>query len=63
MLVLVVYIVGGLIFIALAVAMYMFSVQSRKSYHCPSCGETQRVEHMGAHHCNMCGTPLKEDAI
>ena len=63
MLILVVYGVAGLLLIGLAVAVYMLSVQTRKSYHCPACGETQRVEHMGAHHCNMCGAPLKEDAI
>ncbi len=56
------YLVGALVFIALAITLYWFSVQSRRSFHCPACGERQQVEHMGAHHCNMCGAPLKEDA-
>jgi ribosomal protein S27AE len=46
--------------IPLAVLFYVLAVQSRRKYYCPSCGEAVTVEHMHAHHCGMCGAPLKE---
>ena len=49
------------VFLLLGVLFYALSVSSRKSYHCPTCGEVVKVEHMNAHHCGMCGAPLKED--
>jgi ribosomal protein S27AE len=45
----------------LAVVFYYFSVQSRKFYRCPQCGEKVRVEHMKASRCGMCGAPLKQE--
>ena len=55
-----IFIVAAVVVIPLAILLYFLSVQSRKSYHCPSCGERLTVEHMTAHHCGMCGTPLQE---
>lgn len=55
----------GIIFAAVAVfalLFYMRSVESRKSYVCPQCGEKLRVELMNASHCNMCGAPLRSGA-
>ena len=40
---------------------YYLSLQSRKHYRCPECGERFRVEHMEATHCNLCGTPLMRE--
>ena len=55
----------GLLFLPilaiLAVVFYLVAVQSRKAYHCPSCGEHFQTEHMTAVHCNTCGAPLKEE--
>ena len=45
----------------LAVVFYYFSVQSRKFYRCPQCGEKVRVEYMKASRCGMCGAPLKQE--
>ncbi|MFT5191123.1 MAG: ribosomal protein S27AE [Verrucomicrobiales bacterium] len=46
------------ILIVLGGIFYYFSVQSRKRYRCPECGEQLQVEHMEATNCNLCGTPL-----
>lgn len=52
-------ILPGIILIGLV--LYFFSVMSRKSYHCPKCGERlSNVEHMNAKRCGMCGAPLQE---
>ena len=61
MAVMVVVIVIMLLLIPLAVLFYVLAVQSRKSYHCPACGESVQVEHMKAQRCGMCGAPLKEN--
>ena len=45
---------------AIGVIAFLFSVKSRKSYTCPSCGEKIRVEHMDAQRCNVCGTSLEK---
>ena len=58
----VILLVYGAIFIAivlLAIFFYSLSVQSRKNYTCPNCGESIQMEHMDASHCNSCGAPLK----
>ena len=47
--------------LAVGVAFYLLSVQSRRTYRCNQCGESVRVEHMGAFRCGMCGAPLKEE--
>jgi ribosomal protein S27AE len=58
MLVLLIYI-GGAAFIGLiGLTFYLISVQTRKRYTCPACGERLQTEHMNASHCNMCGAPL-----
>jgi DNA-directed RNA polymerase subunit RPC12/RpoP len=62
MLIVAIYGVAAFVIVGLGIVLYLFSVQSRRSYHCPSCGERQQVEHMSAYHCNMCGAPFKEDA-
>ena len=56
-----VVIVIMLLLIPLAVLFYVLAVRSRKSYHCPACGESVQVEHMSAQRCGMCGAPLKEN--
>jgi len=44
----------------LAILFYFLSVQSRKSYRCPNCGEQIKyVEHMDATRCGMCGSPIE----
>jgi ribosomal protein S27AE len=50
-----------LVSIPLVALFYFLAVQSRKSYHCPACGEAVRVEHMNAQRCGMCGAPLQEN--
>lgn len=49
------------ILLILAILFYFLSVQSRKSYKCPQCGERVRVEHMKASRCGMCGAPIKQE--
>ena len=49
--------------IILAILFYFLSVRSRKSYHCPQCGEKVRVERMKASRCGMCGAPLKQEDV
>ena len=49
------------IIILLAILFYYLSIQSRKHYRCPQCGEKVRVEHMDASRCGMCGAPLKQE--
>lgn len=46
--------------IPLALLFYVLSVNSRKGYECPECGERIMVEHMEAARCNMCGAELKQ---
>lgn len=50
------------ILLILALLFYFLSVQSRKTYNCPQCGERVRVEHMNARRCGMCGAPIKQEA-
>ncbi|MCF6285594.1 MAG: hypothetical protein L3K26_10440 [Candidatus Hydrogenedentes bacterium] len=54
------FLYGGvlLIIILLAIFFYSRSVQSRKNYTCPECGEQIQMEHMDVSHCNSCGAPL-----
>ena len=61
MFVLLVY--GGIIFVvfALAILFFTLSVQSRKHYTCPNCGERYTTEHLDASHCNSCGAPLRRE--
>ncbi len=49
------------ILLILALLFYFLSVQSRKTYNCPQCGERVRVEHMNASRCGMCGAPIKQE--
>lgn len=46
----------------LMLLLYWLAVRSRRTYYCPNCGASMKVEHMAAVHCNQCGTPLKEMA-
>lgn len=61
MTVLIVY--GGLalFLLLLAVIFYTLSVQSRRRYVCPACGERVHTEHLEASHCSTCGAPLNRD--
>ena len=52
------FVVAGIL--GLAVVAYLFSVNSRRYYVCPECGERMRMEHGAAQRCNVCGTPFKE---
>ncbi len=46
--------------VVIGVALYCFSVMSRKSYCCPKCGERLvGVEYLSAKRCGMCGAPLE----
>lgn len=40
---------------------YYLAVRSRKTYTCPECGESVRVELMETARCGMCGSLLKEN--
>ena len=51
----------GAILLVLAIVFYSRSVASRKRYCCPKCGEQISVELMSAGHCNVCGTPLRNE--
>ena len=47
--------------VVIGVALYCFSVMSRKTYHCPKCGERLvGVEYLSAKRCGMCGAPLEQ---
>ncbi|MDM8549360.1 hypothetical protein QUF72_04745 [Desulfobacterales bacterium HSG2] len=48
-------------FIALSVVFYFLAVRSRKTYKCPECGESVRVEQMETARCGMCGSLLKKE--
>jgi ribosomal protein S27AE len=61
MFILVIYGGAFLVIVLLAVFFYSRSVQSRKNYTCPKCGERIQMEHMDASHCNSCGAPLTRD--
>jgi len=39
--------------------MYYLAVRSRKTYKCPECGESIKVEHMETTRCGTCGSLLK----
>jgi len=47
-----------ILFIALAVLVYIRAVNSRKFYKCPECGESFRVELMKASRCKVCGAVI-----
>lgn len=52
-----------LLIIPLAILLYYLAVRSRKTYRCPQCGESIRVEYLTAKRCGMCGAPLKEEKM
>ena len=51
-----------LIFLAvwLCIWAYKKSINSRKYYKCPQCGESFRSEHMVSKVCKVCGAELEE---
>lgn len=55
------YCVLGIVAIVLGVFFYTLSVQSRKRYICPACGERVHTEHLDASHCSTCGASLNRD--
>ena len=57
---LLIYMLYGLV-ILVPIALYFFSVSSRRSYRCPQCGERITTEYLDAKHCNMCGAPLTKE--
>jgi|GEM_PF-3332785 len=52
------YVLGAALVVALGFFLYLRSVTSRRLYVCPACGEKQNVELMEATHCNSCGAPF-----
>jgi len=54
---------GGLLlgFAGVALLLYLRSVDSRKRYRCPQCGEEAQVELMSASRCSTCGAALQAD--
>ncbi len=52
------YVLGGLLLVGLGVLLYVRAAASRKAYVCPECGERMTVELMKASRCNTCGAPL-----
>ena len=59
--VILIYGIGGLLVIGLAVVVYLFAVGSRKSYSCPQCGERVRTEYLEARRCGHCGAELQRE--
>ncbi len=59
--VLVFYIAVVAVIVGFGILFYYFSVRSRKTYACPECGESVRVEHMETARCGMCGSLLAEN--
>jgi hypothetical protein len=57
------YVVVGIVVIVVGTLLYARSVQSRKRYCCPQCGEQMTVELMKAGHCNVCGAPLRGEMM
>lgn len=55
---LVVYGIGGILFLALAVATWAYAVSTRRRVSCGSCGELVRMEHDRVRHCPSCGALL-----
>lgn len=53
------WLIGVLVLLGMGLA-YLASVGSRRSYQCPNCGESVRVEHMKAVRCGHCGGPLDQ---
>ncbi|UCE49688.1 MAG: hypothetical protein JSW47_05980 [Phycisphaerales bacterium] len=46
--------------VVVIVALFCFSLMSRKSYRCPKCGERLvGAEYLSAKRCGMCGAPLE----
>ncbi|MCP4548194.1 MAG: hypothetical protein GY835_17150 [bacterium] len=60
--VLVLYIVGGLFTLGLAILLFFFAFMSRRRYRCPQCGERISTEYLNAKYCGMCGVELKQEA-
>ena len=58
MMALLVYGIGGILFLAIAIATYSYAVSTRRRTTCGSCGELVKMEHDGIHHCPSCGAPL-----
>ena len=58
MAILLVYVGILLAIVFFGILFYTLSVQSRKTYTCPACGERVQMEHLEASHCNTCGAPL-----
>jgi ribosomal protein S27AE len=60
MIVILVYILGGIVALILGALLYFFAVSSRRTFKCPECGEIVTTEYLEAHRCGMCGTELKQ---
>jgi uncharacterized CHY-type Zn-finger protein len=56
MIALVVYGIGGILF--LAIATYRYAVSTRCRVRCGGCGELVRMEYEGFLHCPSCEAPL-----
>jgi len=56
----VIAVAGGLA-LGLAIVFVLRSIESRKGYSCPQCGERIVVELMDASRCNSCGAPLQQE--
>lgn len=57
----IILLVGGGILV-LALVFYLFSLNSRRSFRCPKCGEQIRTDYLKAQRCGMCGAPLEQEA-
>lgn len=52
------FITGAVLLAAIMIYLYNRSVESRKYYVCPNCGESFRTEQMKADSCKVCGCKL-----
>lgn len=49
------------VLLLLGIGFYALSVNSRRSYVCPECGERITTEYLDAKRCNLCGAPLQKE--
>lgn len=58
MAVLLIYGLGGLLVLGVAVATYAYAQSTRRRAQCSNCGEVVKMEHDRVRHCPSCGALL-----
>ncbi len=57
------YIIGGILTVPLAIYFYCRAVASRKLYQCAKCGDRFKVELEDLECCITCGAPLDHSSV